>query len=852
MADTVLAPPPARQTALSGQIRYLVSGEESLSSADILSFSLQEGVNDGQLCGAVPSSLAVLKLYDPDGRLTAGHTPLGARVTLTLTAEGTASPLCVFIVSGCLRGAGQTLTLKGHDIVTALLGAEWRDELTYPVTLGTLAARIAGAAGLAVNDDFTGADTVIPARPAWGRRSLRAALGCAAGACGCFAAVSRTGTLEIRPVRSVSRVSLSADSVFSLSGGESVLGPVTGVRAACADGTNAQMCLPGGAVAEDTALLLADNPLFDTNGVTAYALLNAFLANAGGLVLAPFSLSWQGDASVCVGQRVLLTGENGFSFESAVTRQRFLWQNGLTVCTECGAAIPEPGGGLTNGRGGSVNAARLYGILDGSLLMEESVAASALTADSVTARTLSAGSVTADKLAANSVTARAIASDAVTADQLSAGCVTAGKLAAGAVTTDALAAGAVTAAQLRTGLITASSGLLADACVGGAQIADASVTDAKIVSLSANKLTAGTVDASVIRVVNLTADNITAGTLNGARVPVLGQEHLQSGAVTGEKLASECVTADKLVSGAVTTDKLAANAVTSGKLLAGAVTADKIAAGAVTAGKLAAASVRASNIAALDGELAIASGGGISVRSGGSLSMESGGRVTVDADDAGSYIRFGGTAAEPLFMLGRQGNVLAQNGSFASLRCGGSEVWTAARLCVSAVRPAGHGILWVAPGGGTVLDYVCAPASPAPAFGGYSHTESLSFTGDGQSVLRGGAFAYSVSLRLFSYQIPRDGVSVTVTARKGQAAVELYRESGIVLGVGDYLTVDTHAVPVTSAVNLCADPLPVTVEVTVVKEDPGSSLRFEYDRFLLRCASGTQEGLCPCGVYWIP
>jgi len=54
-----------------------------------------------------------------------------------------------------------------------------------------------------------------------------------------------------------------------------------------------------------------------------------------------------------------------------------------------------------------------------------------------------------------------------------------------------------------------------DLAVTGAKIADATITDAKIASLSADKITTGTLDASVVNVINLNADNITTGKLNG-------------------------------------------------------------------------------------------------------------------------------------------------------------------------------------------------------------------------------------------------------------------------------------------------------------------------------------------------
>lgn len=67
-------------------------------------------------------------------------------------------------------------------------------------------------------------------------------------------------------------------------------------------------------------------------------------------------------------------------------------------------------------------------------------------------------------------------------------------------------------------------------------VKDAAITDAKILGVSANKLTAGTIDASNITVTNLNADNITAGTLNGQRIG--------TGSLSLDKLSEEVPTKD--------------------------------------------------------------------------------------------------------------------------------------------------------------------------------------------------------------------------------------------------------------------------------------------------------------------
>ncbi len=61
---------------------------------------------------------------------------------------------------------------------------------------------------------------------------------------------------------------------------------------------------------------------------------------------------------------------------------------------------------------------------------------------------------------------------------------------------------------------------ITDDAITTPKILDNAVTDAKINSLTANKITAGTIDASVITVTNLDADNITSGSIGADRITV--------------------------------------------------------------------------------------------------------------------------------------------------------------------------------------------------------------------------------------------------------------------------------------------------------------------------------------------
>lgn len=95
-------------------------------------------------------------------------------------------------------------------------------------------------------------------------------------------------------------------------------------------------------------------------------------------------------------------------------------------------------------------------------------------------------------------------------------------------------------ANIKNGCITTA--MIGTGVIGTTQIADGSITDAKIVGLTANKITAGRLDAAQIEVVNLNAANITVGTINGVQIA--------PGAIDLDKLSS---TVSGMINGAVDT-----------------------------------------------------------------------------------------------------------------------------------------------------------------------------------------------------------------------------------------------------------------------------------------------------------
>lgn len=86
-------------------------------------------------------------------------------------------------------------------------------------------------------------------------------------------------------------------------------------------------------------------------------------------------------------------------------------------------------------------------------------------------------------------------------------------------------------------------------------VKDAAISDAQIIGVSANKLTAGTIDASNITVTNLNADNITAGTLNGQRIGQgsLSLDKLNEAVYTEAEVDAKLNTMQQEIDGAIET-----------------------------------------------------------------------------------------------------------------------------------------------------------------------------------------------------------------------------------------------------------------------------------------------------------
>lgn len=143
-------------------------------------------------------------------------------------------------------------------------------------------------------------------------------------------------------------------------------------------------------------------------------------------------------------------------------------------------------------------------VLDGSLIVPQSIMANAIAAGTITGDKIAAGTITATNIAVGTISANLIAANAIGADKIAAGAITADKIVSGAVTTAKIAAGAITSNEIAANTIVA--GDIAAGTITATELATGSVTAAKI--------TAGTITGDKIAATGIVADKIIGGILN--------------------------------------------------------------------------------------------------------------------------------------------------------------------------------------------------------------------------------------------------------------------------------------------------------------------------------------------------
>ncbi len=416
--------------------------------------------------------------------------------------------------------------------------------------------------------------------------TMREAISFIASFLGGFAHFNRDGALEIRSYTDTA-VTILPEQQAKFKRGEKVF---TIGRLVCSvgeDGEGNPIILQAG---DSGDLVQFQNPIM------TQAQLDNIYAQLSQLSFMPYEMTWRGNPALTAGDKIAIVDAENNTYHTLLMEQQIQYTGGLRATAAAKAATQneqefQSAGSLTQ----QVNR-----------YTAEQAVIKTLLADKASINDLQAVNAKIDNLVVDEAR---IADASITTAKIRDAAITTAKIADAAVGTAKIQAGAITTALIETG------------AVGTAQIADGSITDAKIVSLTANKISAGTIDTGQVTVQGANGklkiannrlqvfdsqttpvERVTLGDINndgtiyGLRVrgadgvTVLYDQNgvytegITDGAITNPKIGTDAVDSRVIAANAVTADTIVAGAVTTDKLAAGAVTANKIAAGTITAG----------------------------------------------------------------------------------------------------------------------------------------------------------------------------------------------------------------------------------------------------------------------------
>ncbi|MFL1677659.1 phage tail spike protein [Paenibacillus dendritiformis] len=126
-----------------------------------------------------------------------------------------------------------------------------------------------------------------------------------------------------------------------------------------------------------------------------------------------------------------------------------------------------------------------------------------------------------------------------------------------------------------------------------------SVTSVDSGTFTAEKIVAGTIDATKISVINLNAGNVTTGTLDANKVNVtnLKAQNIVSGTLDASKITVANLSASVLQTGVLDASKVTVNNLDASKITTGTLSADKVKGGTIDANNVNIVNLKAGNIA---------------------------------------------------------------------------------------------------------------------------------------------------------------------------------------------------------------------------------------------------------------
>lgn len=260
-------------------------------------------------------------------------------------------------------------------------------------------------------------------------------------------------------------------------------------------------------------------------------------------------------------------------------------------------------------------------------------------------------------------------------------------------------------------------------------------------------------------------------------------------------------------------------------------------------------------------------GGAIIMNAGSKFEVNSGGKVEVYANDDESYIKFGGTSANPNFSIGSGGNIKCNSITAESLNLNGMQLVLggpesmANKLIVSTTQPSGHGIVWIQPNSTSMITYGCTVSSYIDMSGDTpTNQTALTFVKNetGESLSGTGCY-WGVKFRIYNYDGASRWTRVVVKMYYGtyetMAITILDEVRNEYIRVGDYYEVDTLQNPVyvsNGNLTFLDSPDDLKIKVTLYK-DGVTYARFEVNQqFVLQATNNSSQTAQTCNVKYIP
>lgn len=277
---------------------------------NIIDMSLEENVNpaDSFMLGSVASNKLEVTLIDVPNILILENAIVNPNLSLLVGSNYEDVPLGVFTVDEISKDKS-TVKLTCFDNMIKLERAYFSN-LSYPASVNSVAQEICSKAGVQLATSLP--STLINKIEGY---TYREAISFIASFLGGFARFNRIGKLEIVSY-STTNIEVTGDNYFKLTTNEK---PLTIGRLACQVGEN---IISVGA---------SGNEIKFENPIMTQVQLNNIFNTLKALSYMPYSMDWQGNPALMVGDKIKITDVKGNTYNTLLMQQKLSYKGGLSA-----------------------------------------------------------------------------------------------------------------------------------------------------------------------------------------------------------------------------------------------------------------------------------------------------------------------------------------------------------------------------------------------------------------------------------------------------------------------------------------------------------------------------------------